>query len=46
MRQPVEDVVGGAQLDVIELPDGCPYHHFGTDTRAGQHAVPDGRHRS
>jgi hypothetical protein len=36
----------GAQLDLIEERDGWRYTRFATDTRAGQHAWLDARHRS
>jgi Transposase DDE domain group 1 len=36
----------GAQLDLIETRDGWRYTCFATDTRAGQHAWLDARHRS
>jgi hypothetical protein len=35
----------GAQLDLIETRDGWRYTCFATDTRAGQHAWLDARHR-
>ena len=36
----------GAQLDLIEERDGWRYTCFATDTRLGQHAWLDARHRS
>ena len=36
----------GAQLDLIEEADGWRYTCFATDTRTGQHAWLDARHRS
>jgi hypothetical protein len=36
----------GAQLDAIEERDGYRYTAFATDTRAGQHAFLDARHRA
>jgi hypothetical protein len=36
----------GAQLDLIEHRDGWRYTCFATDTRTGQHAFLDARHRS
>ena len=36
----------GAQLDLIEETDGWRYTCFATDTRTGQHAWLDARHRS
>ncbi len=36
----------GAQLDLIEERDGWRYTCFATDTRTGQHAFLDARHRS
>ena len=36
----------GAQLDLIEHRDGWRYTCFATDTRTGQHAWLDARHRS
>jgi hypothetical protein len=36
----------GAQLDLIEERDGWRYTCFATDTRTGQHAWLDARHRS
>jgi len=36
----------GAQLDLIEEADGWRYTCFATDTRTGQHAALDARHRS
>jgi hypothetical protein len=36
----------GAQLDLIEQRDGWRYTAFATDTRAGQHAWLDARHRA
>ena len=36
----------GAQLDLIEQRDGYRYTALATDTRAGQHAWLDARHRA
>jgi hypothetical protein len=36
----------GAQLDLIEQRDGWRYTALATDTRAGQHAWLDARHRA
>ena len=36
----------GAQLDLIEQRDGYRYTSVATDTRAGQHAFIDARHRA
>jgi hypothetical protein len=36
----------GAQLDLIEQHDGYRYTAVATDTRAGQHALLDARHRA
>src|SRR4051794_1243994 len=36
----------GAQLDLIEQADGYRYTALATDTRAGQHAFLDARHRA
>jgi hypothetical protein len=36
----------GAQLDLIEQADGYRYTGLATDTRAGQHAFLDARHRA
>jgi hypothetical protein len=36
----------GAQLDLIEHTDGYRYTALATDTRAGQHAFLDARHRA
>ena len=36
----------GAQLDLIEQRDGFRYTGFATDTRVGQHAFLDARHRA
>jgi hypothetical protein len=36
----------GAQLDLIEQRDGYRYTGFATDTRTGQHAFLDARHRA
>ena len=36
----------GAQLDAIEERDGYRYTAFATDTRTGQHAYLDARHRA
>ncbi len=36
----------GAQLDLVEQADGCRYTALATDTRVGQHAFLDARHRA
>ena len=36
----------GAQLDLFEQADGYRYTAFATDTRVGQHAFLDARHRA
>jgi hypothetical protein len=36
----------GAQLDLVEQRDGYRYTRFATDTRVGQHAFLDARHRA